>query len=223
MEWIIKGDIMNNQYKYAGQPFTVEIAEELILELCKGENLKKSVITDRVYYKHHIEQGGLEYAGTQSLGHTFNDALNKNLKQKRGLATNEGTEHGHWIIKDDTTLDDPPVEQTKGCVYMYYYPAYKELAELKEEDRWPCKIGRTERDPETRVKEQGTGMPEHATQEVVMYTDDPIMLEQIIRFLLKGKNLHIPDAPGNEWFMINSEIAKQVAETLKTLLRDLTL
>ena len=205
---------MNNQYKYVGKPFTVKIAEELILELCKGETLKKSEIIDRVY-EHHREQGGLEYAGTQSLNMTFDDALNRNLKKRRGLATNEGTEHGYWKISGESPPDDPPDEPAKGCVYIYYYPSYKELAEFKGEDKWPCKIGRTGRDAEKRIREQGTGMPENAKQEVVMYTDDPNSLEQTIRSLLKRKGMHIQDAPGDEWYLINSEIAKKVAEAFE--------
>lgn len=205
---------MNKRYKHVGRPFTVEIAEELILELCEGETLKKSEIMERVY-KHHAEQGGLEYAGSQSLGLTFNDALNRNLKQKRNLATNDGTDYGYWKIFGDFPPDDPKDELKKGSVYIYYYPAYKELAELKGEEKWPCKIGRTEREAEKRIKEQGTGMPEHAKEELVITTDDPNSLEQIIRSILKGKNMHIPDAPGNEWFMINSEIAKEVAKAFE--------
>ncbi len=220
--WTINGDIMNNQYKYTGQPFTVEIAEELILELCKGETLKKSEITDRVYYRHHIEKGGLEYAGKQSLGLTFNDALNKNLKQKRGLATNEGTKHGHWIIKGGTTPDDDPqVEQIKGCVYIYYYPTYKEQAKSKGEDRWPCKIGCTKSpDPKDRIAEQVTGMPEAPQTEVIMHTENPEHIERIIHSILKLKerNRHIQDAPGSEWFLISPDIAKRVAKEFKSFL-----
>ena len=165
--------------------------------------------------EHHREQGGLEYAGTQSLGLTFNDALNRNLKKQRGLATNEDTEYGYWKISGEPPIDDPPEEPTEGCVYIYYYPSYRELAQLKGEDKWPCKIGRTERDAEKRIKEQGTGMPEHATKEVVIETDDPNSLEQTIRSLLKRKDMHIQDAPGDEWYLINSEIAKKVAEAFE--------
>ncbi len=210
-----KGDIMNNEYKHAGEPFTVQIAEELILELCEGETLKKEEIIRRVYREHHRKQGGAEYAGSQSLDQTFADALDRNLKQRRGLATNEGTPHGYWKIYGESSPDDPPDEPREGCVYIYYYPSYRELAELKGEDEWPCKIGRTERDAEQRIREQGTGMPEHATKEVVMHTDDPRSLEQTIRSILKGKNRHIQNAPGDEWYLINSEIAKQVAEAFE--------
>ena len=205
---------MNNQYKYAGEPFTAKIAEELILELCKGETLKKVEIRNKVY-EHHIKQGGAEYANPSTLNQCFNDALNRNLKQKRGLATNEDTEYGYWKISGESPPDDPPDEPAEGCVYIYYYPSYKELAEFKGEDKWPCKIGRTGRDAEQRIKEQGTGMPEHATKEVVMHTDDPRSLEQTIRSILKGKNRHIQNAPGDEWYLINSEIAKQVAEAFE--------
>lgn len=203
---------MNNPYKYAGKPFTAKIAAELILELCKGETLKKEKIRDRVY-EYHEKQGGGKYEGSRTLNQCFNDALNKDLKQKRGLADNKN--RGYWTIFGEPPIDDAPDEPAEGCVYIYYYPAYKELAEFKGEDKWPCKIGRTERDAEKRIKEQGTGMPEHAKQEVVIETDDPNSLEQTIRSLLKRKGMHIQDAPGDEWYLINSEIAKKVAEAFE--------
>ncbi|RKU11648.1 hypothetical protein C6501_12230 [Candidatus Poribacteria bacterium] len=203
---------MNNQYKHAGEPFTAKIAAELILELCKGETLKKEKIRDRVY-EHHEKQGGEKYEGSRTLNQCFNDALNKDLKQKRGLADNKN--RGYWTILGEPPSNDAPDEPIEGCVYIYYYPAYKELAELKGKDKWPCKIGRTERDAEKRIKEQGTGMPEHATQEVVIKTDDPNSLEQTIRSLLKRKGMHIQEAPGDEWYLINSEIAKKVAEAFE--------
>ena len=58
-------------------------------------------------------------------------------------------------------------------------------------------------------------MPEHATKELVMHTEDPHSLEQTIRSILKGKDMHIQDAPGNEWYLINSEIAKKVAKAFE--------
>ena len=219
---MMQGDMMNNPYKYAEQPFTVAIAQELILELCDGETLKKSEIMRRVFQEHHLKQGGLEYAGRQSYDMTFSDALN-NLK-KQGMATNEGTPHGHWKLyggsppdepRAVSPPDDPPDEPRARCVYIYYYPSYRELAELKGEDKWPCKIGCTERDAETRIKEQGTGMPEHAKQEIIIETDDPRGLEQMIRSSLKRKEMHIQDAPGDEWYLINSEIAKKIAEAFE--------
>ena len=184
---------MNNEYKYAGKPFTVKIAEELILELCDGETLKRAVIIERVHTKHHLKQGGLEYAGRQSLGITFNDAL-QNLR-KRGLSDNNTTNSdippGHWKIKAESPPDDPLDESTESCVYIYYYPAYKELAEFKGEDKFPCKIGCTGRGADKRIKKQETGMPEQAKKETIMHTDDPHGLEQMISYLLKRNDMHI--------------------------------
>lgn len=204
---------MNNPYKYAGKPFTVAIAEELILELCKSETLKRKVIIKRVYDEHHLKQGGAKYAGRQSLVLTFNSAL-KNLRE-RNLATNEGTKYGHWKIAGESQSNDPPKELPKNCVYIYYYPSYRELAQFKGEDKYPCKIGSTGRGAEKRIKEQVTGMPEDAKEEVVIETDDPHGLEQMIRSSLKRRGMHIQDAPGDEWYLINSEIAKKIAEAFE--------
>jgi len=209
---IKKGDIMNNQYKYAGHPFTYPIARELILELYAGETLKRSVIKDSVYTA-HLERDGKEIIDPKQKDAYISDALN--YLRRKGLATNEGTPQGHWKIFGGSPPNDPPDEPRARCVYIYYYPSYRELAELKGEDKWPCKIGRTERDAETRIKEQGTGMPEHAKQEVIIETDDPRGLEQMIRSSLKRKEMHIQDAPGDEWYLINSEIAKKIAEAFE--------
>ena len=209
---------MNNQYKHAGEPFTAKIAEELILELCGGETLEKQDIMKRVYHDHHLKRGGSEYANPKTLNQCFNDALNRRLKQ-RGLANNKS--RGNWTIYSESPPDNPPDEPTEGCVYIYYYPAYKELAEFKDEDKYPCKIGSTRRDAEIRIKEQQTGMPERAMEEVVMDTDDPKGLEQMIRSILKRKGMHIQEAPGDEWYLINSEIAKQVAEAFEAFQKSL--
>ena len=55
-------------------------------------------------------------------------------------------------------------------------------------------------------------MPEHAIEDVIIETDNPRWLEETIRMHLKGKGWHKQDAPGDEWYLINSEIAKQIAE-----------
>ena len=203
---------MNNLYKYAGEPFTAQIAAELILELCKGETLKKEKIRDRVY-EYHEKQGGEKYEGSRTLNQCFNDALNKDLKQKRGLADNK--KRGYWTIFGEPPINGAPEELPESCVYIYYYPSYRELAKFKGKDTYPCKIGRTGRGAEKRIKEQQTGMPEHAKTEVVMPTDDPLGLEQMIRSYLKRKGMYIQDAPGDEWYLINSEIAKKVAKAFE--------
>ncbi len=213
---------MKNQYKYAGHPFTYPIARELILELYAGETLKKSVIRDSVYTA-HLERDGKEIIDPKQKDAYISDALN--YLRGKGLATNEGTPQGHWKIFGGSPPDDPPDEPRAvsqpndppkelpaNCVYIYYYPSYRELSELKGEDKWPCKIGCTERGAEKRIKEQVTGMPEHAKEEVVIETSNPLWLESTIRMHLQRKGLHKQDAPGDEWYLINSEIAKEIAE-----------
>ncbi|MDE0555833.1 MAG: hypothetical protein OXI24_16570 [Candidatus Poribacteria bacterium] len=199
--------------KYVGKPFTIPIAEELILELCEGETLEKKVINTRVYHEHHLKKGGAEQVSNASnlkiaLQILFRDALN-NLK-KRGMATN--VKKGIWEIMGESSPDTATDELPESCVYVYYYPAYRELADFKGEDKYPCKIGHTERGAGTRIREQVTGMPEHAIEDVIIETDNPRWLEETIRMHLKGKGWHKQDAPGDEWYLINSEIAKQIAE-----------
>ena len=39
-------------------------------------------------------------------------------------------------------------------IYLYYYPTYREMAFMNEVTQWPCKIGRTDQHPVTRVYQQ---------------------------------------------------------------------
>ncbi len=64
-------------------------------------------------------------------------------------------------------------------------------------------------------------MPEEPKTEVVMYTENPRNLERIIHAILKEKKMHILDAPGNEWFLISTDIAKKVAKAFEKFQKSL--
>ncbi len=207
---------MSNQYEHVGEHLNTPMARQLVLEFFKGQDrVKKQDIIKKVDEVHE-NKGGLKY---NSKVHPVTNVLN-NLKREN-LADNENypKNSGIWDIIDN---EKKPAPDPNGCVYVYYYPAYKERAELKGEDRWPCKIGYTETgDPQGRIEDQVTGMPEEPKTEVVMYTENPRNLEQIIHSILKEKDMHIQDAPGNEWFLISSDIAKKVANAFEVFQKSL--
>ena len=119
--------------------------------------------------------------------------------------------------------EDPgPDETRKGCVYFYYFPTYKEIANLKSENRWQFKIGYNETDdPQGRVDDQVTGMPEKPEIEARMYTEAPRHLEQIIHAYLKKQGMYIADAPGKEWFLLSPDIVKRIVEAVKVFQKSL--
>ena len=201
---------MDNQDAYVGKRLVFSIARELILELFKGKsNVRKRDIISKIDTVHK-SRGGLKH---EKKVHPVTDALNS-LK-KNGQANN--LKKGYW----DIFAEESKVNDDKGCVYVYYYPTYKEQATSKGEERWPCKIGYTESsDPKDRIAEQVTGMPEAPQTEIVMYTENPQHIERIIHSILKLKerNRHIQEAPGSEWFLISPDIAKRVAKEFENFL-----
>ena len=205
---------MNNQYKYVGERLKNSIAQQLILELFAGQSSVNKKDIDQAVETEHINRGGVKHTKVTP---PVTDALSK-LKE-RGLANNPN--RSLWDIFQDPGKRDSGRSKRnskRGCVYIYYYPSYKELAELKGEDRGPCKIGRTHTEnPQDRIQGQVTAMPEKPTTAVVMWTENPRELEENIQGILKEKDMHIQDAPGNEWFLISPGIAKKVAQALKDL------
>ena len=140
--------------------------------------------------------------------HPVVNALNW-LKDKN-LANNPNPGDGIWTIIGETNDNGDNgndgvrrIGSGNKSVYVYYYPAYKERAELREEDTWPCKVGYTEyANPIHRIYEQPkTAMPEKPEIALVIRTDQQTELEDAIHQLLDSD--HIPDAPGTEWFMTN--------------------
>ena len=59
---------------------------------------------------------------------------------------------------------------------------------------WACKIGSVE-------TQAPTEMPELPEIRLILKTDDPENLEQILHNILMFRGKHITDAPGKEWFM----------------------
>ncbi|RKU35154.1 hypothetical protein C6496_17860 [Candidatus Poribacteria bacterium] len=102
-----------------------------------------------------------------------------------------------------------------NSVYLYYYPNYRENAKLKGEEKWECKIGRTENtDPNVRINQQITGMPEQVIIGLVILTNEPVKLESAIHRLLKHFDRHIPNAPGTEWFLTSPNEIKELYNLL---------
>ena len=209
---------MDNRYKYFDKRLTPKMARELILDLCAGQTLPKKDIVRKVDNT-HVEHGGRT---AETKVHPVTNALN-HLK-KMSLADNVDT--GIWRIDaeaDDEAIDDVDDESNDGVrqigsgnnsVYVYYYPTYKHHAELRGEETWPCKIGRSEyQNPIHRILEQaGTGMPEKPEIALVIQTNVPVEVEKAIHRLLDRD--HMSDASGTEWFITNPNRVEEIYEII---------
>ncbi len=193
-------------YRYAGLPLTPSVAALLIQELFSGQTVERKQIINDVLST-HIERGGRTGA---ELIPTIKKALS-NLAAD-GLVSNPA--NGFWRVSGDTADDAAPavaepVEpatraevvsgEGEGSVYLYYYEAYRRLAEFEGASRFRCKIGRTVRDPAVRVGEQ-TGAPEKPTLSRHYKTRDGAALERAIHAILDLANRRCTDTPGKEWF-----------------------
>lgn len=197
------------------------IIEELILTLFNGKLVKRDEIVTKVL-KYHLEQGG-----KNPIAVDFPRSVKKALTNMAEKELVKNVSHGFWeiggyqneiddvslveeinILEDEDLLQEMKEVQEFGegnsSIYLYYFESYKELANLKGESSWPCKIGLSERDPKLRVLSQAaTALPEIPNIEFILKTDQPHLLELIIHSILKIRGKHIEQSPGKEWFNTN--------------------
>lgn len=203
------------EYRYQGLPITPSIIEELIVQHFNGKSSKRDVIVNKVL-EYHIANGGVAPEAQD-----FPRSVKKALSNLAERGHSENRAYGIWkISKDyfpvvqeysdaDSDVEAPlliiPSHRVFGvgdfAVYCYYFDSYRRLAIIEGKSIWPCKIGRTDRDPLIRVLSQAsTALPEKPIIDFVIKTSDSSLLESAIHCILKLKNRHITDSPGSEWF-----------------------
>jgi hypothetical protein len=202
------------------------IIEWLILELFSGQLVERHIIIERVRETH------LMRGGSAPRVQDFSRAVKKALSDMRSRGLAQNPSFGYWRIESTAEADSiaegegdtdtitekvnisevngahpiPDVERTlgqgSGAVYVYYLPTYRQLAEHRKEDLWPCKVGRTERDPLTRVLAQAaTALPERPVIALVVYTAEPQALESALHGILIVRGRQVTSSPGSEWFL----------------------
>lgn len=199
--------------KYRGLKLTPNVFADILIELYDGKQFERQDAIASVK-KCFTEQGGI--LENRNYIDTFKKASQK-LKDK-GIVNNG---YGIWTLnyqlKDvevvvqketdsKTYCVDKEIGSGNSSVYVYYYDAYKALADIKGQSVWECKIGRTDREPIQRIINQvGTCYPETPHIALIIYCEDSAKLETAIHSILKFKNRWIKDAPGDEWFMTSPE------------------
>ena len=209
---------MNSQYEYAEKSLTPNRAQHLIIELFAGQTVQKQEIM-QVVDETHLERGG--QPSRARFHHPVTLAL-CNMKRE-GCA--ENPRQGVWFISSRPQVDeninaeetDLESEKTigsgEGSVYLYYFPAYKRLAELQGEEVWPCKIGKARYDANSRIRAQTrTALPEYPKVGLIIKTDELRLMETTIQNILKLQDKQKQDAPGQEWFITSPNEVEQVYE-----------
>ena len=208
---------MNDQYQYVEKPLTLKMARELIQELFAGQTVPKQEIMGVVVEK-HLERGGLPATTrrnnpvTLALWHMKREGQANNPSEDNWLILSS-TQHDNVDSDRNNLESEKIVGSGKHSVYLYYYPAYRYLAESRCEEVWPCKIGKSRNDPIGRIASQTrTALPEYPKVGLIIKTDELNLMENTIQNILRLQGKQKQDAPGNEWFITSPSEVERVYE-----------
>ena len=217
---------MSEKYEHERMPSTKEVAMELIFKTYVGKPpINEDTIIEEVYQIHE-SCGGLPPDVREpelNLGYNISDVISARVRSMiksalPSLHSNGGatSEKQLWRIhKVDIHSDEKTYPKNLGTgsqeVYLYYYPAYRDLSELKrppvwkqyrKDALWRCKIGEThDQDTETRNRTTGTCVSRKKVIALIMKTDDSKQLETMIHDILKMWDRWVENAEGEEWFL----------------------
>ena len=188
-----------NNYKYKGLPFTGVIAEELLNNLSGAEFLIEQA--GELLLQHHLDREGSppETELSEIVLGAFH-LLRANGRAKRVSTTDNDV----WeIFPKGRRIFGSGI----GAVYCFYSPDDRQKAEAKNEERWPCNIGRTRGDVKERVRNQTLQWTVEPRIDLILRTNCERDLESRIHDLLKALNMHLRDfqARGREWFQTSPD------------------
>lgn len=225
----------SGEYKYAGIPLQPSIFAEILVHLFNGKRFKREQAIEAVRLYHQEHGGSLDHFSGPGV---FKKAAS--YLKGQGLTN---IKYGYWILENQhdaprqDTISEPPIfknsssptdtstgqadqadeviGQGDAAVYVYYFDAYQEKALHNGKTYWPCKIGRTDIDPLSRIYGQSrTCFPEAPHIALIIKTDDSSTLETTLHCILKSNDRQLADAPGAEWFNTNPEEIKALYDIL---------
>lgn len=236
----------NEGYRFQGQPLTPAAIEALILELFTGKLVERRVIVTEVL-RVHLARGGtrpraadLPRSVKKALAtmHESGLADNPSYGHWRIRAPKVGSSGDGQIASPEPVItfaaEEPKAEtplapeavadlvvgEGPSAVYLYYLPTYRVRAQERGETVWPCKIGRTDRDPLTRVLSQAsTALPERPHIALVVRTRHPGAWESALHGVLTLRGLRMEEVPGSEWFLTSPEEVLELARIFDPHLR----
>ncbi len=205
----------------------VKLVPSLVIRIIRNISSKqqwerKELIAevDRV----HLSNGGI--TGNQSTETSVKRALQKLCSGSEVERVSFKTYRLHVGIEksseDEDVDEDLVIEKTIGSgdesVYVYFNPNDKELASLKNEKRWDCKIGRTSGSVSGRIRDQGikTSFSRNPVVGLRIKTDYSVALERIIHGIMDYSEIEQTDGPGVEWYVTSpDEIERIYSEVSK--------
>lgn len=139
------------------------------------------------------------------------------VKENSGVFTatkSEGIVLVGLAATDADTVEDVDEEDAGDeklatpAVYWYTFPAYK-----RQLVPYPIKIGRG-KDPETRIGQQVTAMPERPDILGTFEHKDVHSLERALHAVLTLRGKRKNDAPGAEWFVTTPEEIQELIQAV---------
>ena len=217
-----------DNYRYSGVKLFPAVFKELLVLLFDGKQFTRQTAIKKVK-DYHLEHGGIIEEGRDVVA-IFKKVTQDLKKIDAGLVNKGyGTWELHYQVQDTTEVIEDIKTETitytgdeilgtgSNAVYVYYYDVYEQLAENKGNEEWPCKIGRTDRDPIQRVIGQaGTCHPELPHIALIIYCDDSSALEAALHSILKYKGKWLSTAPGTEWFLTSPQEIKEYYSMLSS-------
>ena len=210
--WIglYQGDPMDVTGHYLTEPLICAWLLE-IMERQQGQYSLQQLM-DFVYFVHR-SHGGLLYCSHE---HNFRRAL-RYLEDHKFIVFDEGADQA-WCLdqvgrihlptfQEAIAKVDGPAKITLGdgeqSVYGWYLPTYLQMAEMKEEDLFPMKVGRTVQDPQKRMKSHIGTAPEQPLLGFELKVNDAENWEGWLHVELIARRRKIDEALGDEWFRTN--------------------
>ena len=225
-------------YEHSGQHLTSEIAAEFIYKTYCGTEVSESHISKELL-AHHKAGGGL--APTANILNDFDpdavyDVVSRGVRilEKNGCASRrppqisidsatDGIER-IWCIHDRESSEYPKtIGEGAESVYLYYCPAYKQLAESRvavwkrsENVYYECNIGLSVRTTTTRVNEKIKNLPEKPILALTMKTDKSKVLEDIIHNILRYHDRQC-DTHRTDWFYTNPKEVENIFNAVESM------
>jgi hypothetical protein len=213
----------------AALPFVRRVVRGIVEELLREQpQWKTQALVDRVLQVHRNRGGTNASNAGNMVWRVLNDLKNDGLVDNHAhgywlgqLSPRQdgstGEIEGGGEVSDAGDFDEePPADLDEGlrpekevgsgteCVYLYFNPNDRRLAQLEGREVWECKIGRTgSADAISRILGQGvrTALSRLPTVGIVLRTDDSAELERALHSSLRLLEAEVPDSPGAEWFL----------------------
>ncbi len=207
----------NEMSSHLGLPLTPGLARKIIVELFQHQRQWTTAELIEKVPQEHRRRDGVD--GKDTIKNVINKALgylkDDDYIQRKTYGVWERIGSGLDAVDLAATPPSalPPddqikVERTLGegpeSLYVYYNDTERELANLKGQSTWPCKIGKGE--PIRVLNQVGTARHTLPIIALVIRSYDAEEMEKLIHLLFERAGLRINnDRCGIEWFMTNPE------------------